>query len=301
MVKVSVILPIYNVAPYLDDAFQSLINQSLKEIEIIAVNDGATDDSQTYIDKYMALDDRIHCYNQANQGLSGARNTGMKYVQGEFVYFMDSDDIIEPEALDLCYNYAKKMNADVCLFDADIFYENNAKELPWSYNRGNILEENRQYEGEEVFNTLLDKASHRAVVWLQFIKWDYLKSLGLHFYKGIIHEDELFTPQLLLQTNNIFYLNRSFIKHRVRNTSIQGRGYSKRNLNCYLTVIDELFKFQDSPIIRKFAGYTLSKVFYTGHLIPTNEKFEVFWRAVKSGYLKYIGFKSIIVFWLKKK
>ena len=138
-------------------------------------------------------------------------------------------------------------------------------------------------------------------MWLQFIKWDFLKKLGLNFFKGIIHEDELFTPQLFLQTNNIYYLNRIFIKHRVRSTSIQGKGYSKRNLHCYLTVIDELFKFQDSPIIRKFASYTLSKVFYTGHLIPTSEKFGVFWRAVKSGYLKYIGFKSIIVFWFKKK
>ena len=88
MVKVSVILPVYNVAPYLDEAFQSLIHQSLHDIEIIAVNDGATDNSQEYIDKYMALDSRIKCIKQANQGLSGARNTGMKFVQGEYVYFI---------------------------------------------------------------------------------------------------------------------------------------------------------------------------------------------------------------------
>ena len=71
-------------------------------------------------------------------------------------------------------------------------------------------------------------------------------------------------------------------------------------MDCYLTVIDELFKFQDSAIIRKFARYTLSKVFYTGHQIPYKEKFSIFWRTIRSGYLKYIGFKSTIVFWLKK-
>ena len=71
-------------------------------------------------------------------------------------------------------------------------------------------------------------------------------------------------------------------------------------MDCYLTVIDELFKFQDSAIIRKFAKYTLSKVFYTGHQIPFNEKFKVYWKATKSGYLKYIGFKSSVVFWLKQ-
>lgn len=299
MVKVSVILPVYNVAPYLDDAFQSLINQSLKEIEIIAVNDGATDNSQEYIDKYMALDSRIKCYKQKNLGLSGARNTGMKYVQGEYVYFMDSDDIIDLNALEACYNYAKENNANVCLFDAEMFYEKDAIKLPWDYDRTNILEENKQYHGQELFDYLLDKESHRAVVWLQFIKWDLLKKLNLNFYQGIIHEDELFTPQLFIQTNRIFYLGKKFIKHRVRKTSIVGSGYSKRNLNCYLTVFDELFKFQDSPIIRKFAKYTLSKVFYTGHQIPFKEKFGVFWRATKSGYLKYIGLKSVLVFWFK--
>ena len=103
-----------------------------------------------------------------------------------------------------------------------------------------------------------------------------------------------------LQTKNIYYINNSFVKHRIRKNSIIGKRYSKRNLNCYMTVIDELLKFQHSPIISKFARYTLSKVFYTGHLIPFSEKPGVFWRAVKSGYLKYIGLKSIMVFWLKR-
>lgn len=301
MVKVSVILPVYNVAPYLDEAFQSLIHQSLHDIEIIAVNDGSTDNSQEYIDKYMDIDPRIKCIKQANQGLSGARNTGMKFVQGEFVYFMDSDDIIETDALELCYNYAKQKNADVCLFDAELFYEKKSKQVPWNYDRANLLIENYKYQGNEIFNYLIDKEQHRAVVWLQFTRLHYLKSLNLNFYQGIIHEDELFTPQLLLQTNNVYYLNKKFIKHRIRPSSIQGHSYSKRNINCYLTVFDELFKWQDSPIIRKFANYTLSKVFYTGHQIPFMEKFGVFWRAVKSGYLKYIGWKSSFVFWFKQK
>lgn len=300
MVKVSVILPIYNVAPYLDDAFQSLLNQTLTEIEIIAVNDGSTDNSQDYIDKYATIDKRVHSIYQNNKGLSGARNTGMNNIKGEYVYFMDSDDILESDALEICYKYATSEKADVCLFDADIFYESNANIIPWSYNRSTLLEEDHKYNGTELFNYLLDEGHHRAVVWLQFIKWEYLRKLKLDFHQGIIHEDELFTPKLLLQTRNVFYLNRKFIKHRIRNSSIQGIGYSKRNMNCYLTVIDELFKWQNSPIIHKYAKYTLSKVFYTGHVIPFKDKVGVFYRAVKSGYLRYIGLKSCLVFWLKR-
>lgn len=301
MPKVSVILPIYNVAPYLDEAFQSLINQTLKDIEIIAINDGSIDNSQELIDKYMTMDQRIICYRQENRGLSCARNTGMRHIRGEYVYFMDSDDIISLDALEKCYNYCTTNKSDLCIFDSDIFYEQNSNTIPWDYDRSNILEENKRYNGEELLNLLLDSEKHRAVVWLQFIKWDYLKQLNLSFFRGIIHEDELFTPQLLLQTKNIYYLNQKFVKHRIRTSSIVGKGYSKRNIDCYLTVFDELFKFQDSPIIRKFAKYTLSKVFYTGHKIPFKDKPAVFMRAIKSGYLKYINLKSIIVFWLKNE
>jgi hypothetical protein len=79
-----------------------------------------------------------------------------------------------------------------------------------------------------------------------------------------------------------------------------GTNFSKRNLYCYLTVADELLKFSHAPIIHKFLRYTLSKVFYTGHLISLKEKPSVFWRALRSGYLKYIGLKSALVFWFKK-
>jgi hypothetical protein len=80
-----------------------------------------------------------------------------------------------------------------------------------------------------------------------------------------------------------------------------GNKYTKKNIDCYLKVFDELFKYQDSTIIRKFAKYTLSKVFYTGHIIPLKDKPHVFWRAITSGYIKYIGIKSTLVFWLKFK
>ena len=79
-----------------------------------------------------------------------------------------------------------------------------------------------------------------------------------------------------------------------------GQRYTRKNIECYLTVADELLRFRSIPIIHKFLRYTLSKVFYTGHLIPLKEKPAIFFRAMMSGYLKYIGIKSILVFWLKK-
>lgn len=300
MVKISVILPVYNVATYLDETFHSLLNQSLKEIEIIAVNDGSTDESEEIIKKYAQQDTRISYYNQENQGQSVARNHALQFATGEYIYMMDSDDVLDnPDALQICYDYAEKCKADFIFFDGETLQEEGATPISWNYHRTQELEEGKAYGGEFLLNMMLDNSKHNCVVWLLLINHNYLKRIALDFYPGIIHEDELYTTKLTLQSNNICCLKRSFVKHRVRSASTMGKHYSKRNINCYLTVIDELLKWQDTPIIHKFAKYTLSKVFYTGHMIPLNEKWGVYWRAIRSGYYKYIGFKTSLVFWLK--
>lgn len=299
MIKVSVILPIYNVAPYLDEAFQSLLSQTLSDIEIIAVNDGSTDNCQEIINRYAAQDSRIIVIQQENQGLSMARNVALPYVKGKYIYMMDSDDVLScSDALQICYEYAEKNHSDFIFFDGERFID-NVSYCHSSINRTHLVDENKKYEGEFLLNLMLDTKKHNSVVWLLLINHNYMNRLRLRFYPGIIHEDELFTTILTLCSNNIYCLKRSLIKHRVRSSSIMGLQYTKRNLDCYLTVIDELFKFQNSPIIKKFARYTLSKVFYTGYTIPLKDKFPVFWRAIKSGYLNYIGLKSSLVFWLK--
>ena len=299
MPKVSVILPIYNVAPYLDDAFQSLINQSLEDIEIIAVDDGSTDESQQYIGKYAKQDTRIKCYYQKNQGQSVARNLAMEHASGDYIYMMDSDDKIELDTLEVCYQYAERTKADFIFFDGDVFYDQSAEKLTWDYKRTHLCEEGVQYQGEFLLNKMIDLEKHNCVVWLLFIRKKYIDKIDLSFYPGIIHEDELYTTILTLTSNNISCLQKTLVHHRVRNTSTMGKRYSRRNIDCYLTVFDELFKFQDSPIIRKFANYTLSKVFYTGHVISPKDKLPVFCRALKSGYIKYIGWKNLMVFWFK--
>lgn len=301
MIKVSVILPVYNVAPYLDETFASLLSQTLQDIEIIAVNDGSEDNSEDIIKKYAQQDARISYYTQTNQGQSVARNLALQHATGEYIYMMDSDDVLDdPEVLRICYEYAERNKADFIFFDGDTLQEQGASLLTWDYKRTDDLLEDKAYQGEKLLNEMLDKWKHNCVVWLLLINHNYLKRIGLDFYPGIIHEDELFTTKLTLQSDKIFCLKKSFVKHRIRSASTMGKRYSKRNVNCYLTVIDELLTWQDSPIIHKFAKYTLSKVFYTGHQIPFKEKPAVFWRAVKSGYLKYIGLKPTVVFWFKK-
>lgn len=298
--KVSVIMPVYNVEPYLEEAITSLTSQTLTDIEVIAINDGSTDNSEDILRKSKELHSNFSYHNQKNLGQSAARNHALQYAQGEYIYFMDSDDRVDTDMLRQCYDYAKETKADFIFFDGDILLEEGAKPVAWDYKRTHLLEESTRYDGEDLLRLMLDQQKHSCVVWLLFIRRDYLERIGLHFYEGIIHEDELFTTILTLCSHNIYCLKRSFVAHRVRKASTMGTSYSKRNINCYLTVADELLHFRRTPIIHKFLSYTLSRVFYTGHKIPLKEKPAVFWRAVRSGYLRYIGLKSVLVFWGKR-
>ena len=196
MVKVSIILPVYNVGQYLDETFQSLLNQTLKEIEIIAVNDGSTDHSEEIIKKYVMQDSRISYYYQENQGQSVARNNALKHATGEYIYMMDSDDVLDdPDALSICYDYAEKCKADFIFFDGETLQEEGAMPISWDYHRTQDLEEMKPYSGEFLLNKMLDNSKHNCVVWLLLINRHYLKHIHLSFYPGIIHEDELFTTK----------------------------------------------------------------------------------------------------------
>ena len=300
MVKVSVILPIYNVAPYLEETFQSLLSQTLKDMEIIAVNDGSTDNSEEIIQKYRQLDSRVVSITQQNKGQSAARNLALQHAQGKYVYMMDSDDILQsPDALQVCYDYAEKNHADFIFFDGESFSEKGVDRISRNTKRTHLVEEDKRCNGENLLHLVLDTETHNCVVWLLFIRRDFLERTKLRFYEGIIHEDELFTTMLTLSSDNIYCLKRSLVGHRIRTASTMGKHFSKRNMDCYLTVADELLKFSQAPIIHKFLRYTLSKVFYTAHQIPFSQKPAVFWRALRSGYLKYIGLKPALVFWLK--
>lgn len=300
MVKVSVILPIYNVAPYLEETFQSLLSQTLKDMEIIAVNDGSTDNSEEIIQKYRQLDSRVVSFKQQNKGQSAARNLALQHAQGKYVYMMDSDDILQStDALQVCYDYAEKNHADFIFFDGESFSEKGVDRISRNTKRTHLVEEDKRCNGENLLHLVLDTETHNCVVWLLFIRRDFLERTKLRFYEGIIHEDELFTTMLTLSSDNIYCLKRSLVGHRIRTASTMGKLFSKRNMDCYLTVADELLKFGQAPIIHKFLRYTLSKVFYTAHQIPFSQKPAVFWRALRSGYLKYIGLKSALVYWLK--
>lgn len=302
--KVSVIIPVYNTAPYLREAVGSVMHQTLREIEILIVNDGSTDESGDILRELAEEDSRILVFNQRNEGQSVARNVGLKYATGEYIYFMDSDDVLHADALQQCYERCSEKQLEVLFFDGDILYEEGCKPLSWNYHRTENYDERQVYMGKPLLDNMLEHHTFSAVPWLYMLSRHCLECLRLLFYPDIIHEDELFTVLLFLQTERVGCLKRSLVKHRVRAHSTMTRKYSIRNVSCYLTVIDELFAYthihpEVLPLIRKYTAYTLNGVFETAFQLPFLDKCRVWCRASRKGYWRYIRFRTLLKFWLK--
>ena len=186
MVKVSVIIPVYNVEKYLEECLESIIDQSLEDIEIVCVNDGSTDNSLSILESYAELDNRIKIISQENHGLAAARNTGLKNINGDYVYFIDSDDFLELSALEELYNLAKEKSLDFVMFKLINFDDeiNEYYTIP-DYEMSEIS----NLIGENVFNfedleDLIFKIAVSSVN--KLYNMDFINKTGASFPEGLI-------------------------------------------------------------------------------------------------------------------
>lgn len=208
MPKVSIIVPIYNAEKYLRKCIDSIRNQSLSEIEIILVNDGSIDSSLAICEYYQKLDSRIRVIDQPNSGVSSARNSGLKVVEGEFIGFIDPDDWIEKDMYESMYEKATRLNADVCL--CDYIEETCSVKTPIKLNLAEHILNKEQVLNNILPNMLssnnLNSNAHKDVimgsVWRMLIKKELIKKYNLQFEIGIpLAEDLIFCVQVLLNSN----------------------------------------------------------------------------------------------------
>ena len=215
MVKVSVVVPVYNVEEYLEKCLTTLVNQTLKDIEIIVVNDGSPDNSQKIIDKYAKKYDNIHAYKKENGGLSDARNYGIKKATGEYIAFVDSDDYIELDMYEKMYNKAKSGNFDMVVCDLNYVYPDKLV---------------RAYSNIPTDTTNIKKAMLNIYpsAWNKIFKRKLLNNL--EFKKGIWFEDVEFIYRLLPHIKTIGVVHEPFYGYLQREGSIT-RKQDKRIYN----------------------------------------------------------------------
>ncbi len=233
-VTVSVVIPVYNTEKYLREALDSIVNQTLKDIEIICINDGSTDGSAGILDEYAKKDSRISIITQENKGLSCARNAGIMAAKGKYIYFMDSDDILETAALEELIPIMEEKKLDVIFFDGESFTENPELMSPYfqtAYKRSRAY--NDIYEGAELLKLFRNENKYVPVVWLQVYKTAFLRENDIYFIPGILYEDNAFTFSVSLNAGRASHTDKVYFHRRLRENSIVNTETSFINVYSY--------------------------------------------------------------------
>ena len=205
MAKVTIIVPIYNVEKYLEKCLETLVSQTLQEIQIILVNDGTKDKSGEIAKKYQQkYPEKIIYLEKENGGLSDARNYGIPHATGEYIAFLDSDDYVELSLYEEMYNLAKTEKSDMVECDFIWEYPNKSKE-----DIGEL------YEGRK---EMIEKV--RVVAWNKLIKREILEKSQIYFPKGYRYEDVEFTYKLIPYLENVSFLKKPYIYYVQREGSI---------------------------------------------------------------------------------
>lgn len=221
--RVSVIIPVYNVEKYLRECLDSIVNQTLREIEIICVDDGSTDGSPEILREYGEKDCRITIISQENRGISSARNHGADIASGEYFYFMDGDDILERDALSRLYQLSEEKSLDVLYFDGESFFETEElKEIKKNYityyaRKGDY---SRVMTGLQMLHEMIAMDEYRSSLCLQFISSVHYRQENLRFEEGIIGEDNIFTFQCIMPAHRVYHMKEAFFHRRVRGNSV---------------------------------------------------------------------------------
>lgn len=248
-IKVTVIIPIYNVENYIEECLVSVINQTLKEIEIICINDGTKDNSMKVVEEYAKNDERILILDKENGGLSSARNAGLRAARGEYVYFIDSDDYVELNMLEILYKEVIDNNLDNIYFDATSFFE--TEELARQqenyidyYRRESIYTEVKT--GLELLASMEKNKHFRPSACLQMPKRSLLIENNIDFYEGIIHEDNLFSLKCIVFEKRVKHISMPFYQRRIREDSIMTSAKEIKSSYGYFICVIEFLKLIDN-------------------------------------------------------
>lgn len=209
--KISIIIPVYNVEQYLQDCLDSVLGQSHKNLQVILVDDGSLDNSGSICDHYAELDSRVTVLHKENRGLSSARNAGLPMAKGEFVFYLDSDDYLEPDAIAYLLQAQHSSGADMVIGNYEYTYEDHEAPAPSTF----------QWD-----TTLSREEAIEALVWgkIQNFAWGKLIRTDIaqkhYFPEGKLFEDTFWAHHVVHSSNAIHILTRPLVHYRQRNNSI---------------------------------------------------------------------------------
>lgn len=256
--KISIIVPIYNVEKEIHRCIESIIGQTLEDIEILLVNDGSPDNCPAICDEYARKDKRIRVFHKENSGLSHARNVGLKESSGEYILFVDADDYIDKCACEILYKGVED-HVDILVGEA-LMIDGNKEIL-----LGNLkVPKGLTVSGKDYLKLQLKSSRMLMYVWLNIYNRRFLIDNDLFFKNGVLYEDQEWTPRVFLKAKSVKQIDFLFYYYIVRQGSItqskEGRAMGLDMLTiCY--ELEKVYQQLDGTELKKLLNNDLSKLF----------------------------------------
>ncbi|MDR1614865.1 MAG: glycosyltransferase, partial [Campylobacteraceae bacterium] len=268
-IKVSVIIPVYNVEPYLRQCLDSVINQTLKEIEIICVDDGSTDNSLSILNEYAKKDGRFTVLKQKNSGAGAARNKGLAIAKGEYLSFLDSDDFFEPTMLEEMYRKTNQTNTDIVICDGFLYDNATQQSKRGHFLKYDLVKKFTTFSRNDIPNDILFVSVPYLSV--KLYKKPFVKQTGIKFQNLPSCNDIYFSFMTMALAQNISYINKLFVTYRTNIktniTSKRGDKYDNMFIS-YLQVRKTLDKNIFNLIEQSFNKRLLNSCIYEYSFIP---------------------------------
>ena len=231
MPKVSIIVPVYNAIPYLKKTVQSILKQSFVDFELICVDDGSTDSSLAELRHFAEVDSRVIVINQANQSAGVARNNGLKIANGEYVIFLDADDLFDRHLLEKMLNKIERFHADICICKAWAVYSSNVKASLNYNNKLFALNEDKVINPQEITKDIF--TSFSVETWNKLYRKEFILDNGLQFQSTRKTNDLFFNIVSLALAKRIVVVNEELIDYRVDNRFNIITEFNEKQLGFY--------------------------------------------------------------------
>lgn len=285
-VEISVVIPVYNVEKYLEECLDSVINQSFKNIEIICINDGSTDNSLNILNKYSKLDERIIIINQDNKGLGATRNVGIEKAVGKYIFFLDSDDYIDLTTLEELYHTCETKKLDFTLCQVKNYDENNDTYFTEKLFDLPVLAKtvkDKVFNYKDIGEVIL---TFNVVAWNKLYNLNFLRKINARFPENILFEDNIFFWKVLFNAKRIYFYQKHFYIYRRRDLSITTKG--NKDLIDTIKVHNEVNNiFREYGLFEKYKRFLYNKkiglIFIRYNQIQDEYK-ELFYKMMKEDY-----------------
>ena len=289
---VSVIMPVYNAQKYLEEALDSLLNQSVSYFEVIAVDDGSTDESLQILQSYAKRDARIRVFHQKNKYAGTARNLGMKKAKGRYFLFLDADDTFEFELIEKTVYAAVENDADLVLFGANYYHMQNEKRdyAKWLLNES-LIPETQPFSWKDCPESIFQIST--AVPWTKLFKRSFIRKTRLKFQPLHNANDVFFCYSAMAMAQRIVTLNDALVTYRMgMTTNLQST--SKRCFDqAYLAWKNQLKKIGIySEVKRSYANAALSSTLYNLSKVQDEQEQRKLYMKIKNELLDQLELKT---------